>query len=475
MNFQSAVRFLTSTESEPDMGGSMSDYEFPESGPRVRQNGKRGESAMDRETLLALGHIVSIPAPPRQMGKALLAWAKMFATRKSKDTWGLQHEATLAEVFVLGTCLCEGKEPVVSSNGKMIPLLSYVEASGLVEGNGKLPFAAYSEFPLVTCPGAGGGAIDQGRSWGFYVKTKTPGCAGFCYSFKGARNATVVRRWLRLTLSWALYGIDHTRAVMRCFERHYASKGVRIMRLFVDGDFRNTQAITDWMKAISENSAVTVYGYSKSWKELLEYARTKTFPRNYVLNISSGSRHSEALKNEVKRIPCARGEFIDVSMEPVYKALEAVRGKDAVSQERHENARMLHRAEVWASEWNERLMKAWKDPTERARLGLTTAKIRKAKELLGSQIGQAVEGQYLVRALKDLHGQGVICCPIDCGSCPAQMRPDWHKVRVALISGDRDAFFQLAERTWTGAEFKGSVIHHCGNAKLKANIVIPVH
>lgn len=136
---------------------------------------------------------------------------------------------------------------------------------------------------------------------------------------------------------------------------------------------------------------------------------------------------------------------------------------------------MLQRAEQWASEWNNKLKAAWATPEGRKRFGLTSAKIRQAKALMGSQIGQSIEGQYLVRALKDLRGEGVICCPIDCGSCPAQMRPDWQKVREALRTGDREAFFALAERSWTGAEFKGSVMHHCGNAKLKVNVVIPVH
>jgi hypothetical protein len=481
MNTLDALKILTTLDPEPDIGGSMANSEFPESGPRVRVNGRSsGESVIARKMLLELGHIAATPAPPKQIGLALIAWAKRLEAKRNDPRFGAQHLLTFAEMHVLGLQLCNNETPTVPVAKKMVPLLKYVEQGGLMMGNGKLPFAAYAEFPLVTCPGAGGGEIDQGRSWGYYRKPKTTGCANFCYSFKAARNLTAVRRWVRLTLSYNLYGIEHCEAVFRGFEKTMAPKGVRIMRLFVDGDFRSTKAIEDWMRVVREHPSITVYGYSKSWNELLELDKTNfVWPTNYVLNISSGSRHSDELKKQVLRIAPSRGEFIAVSMEPVYKALERVRGKERVTQERHVNRVMVQRGEAWCSEWNDIVNKAWADPKKRVEMGLTSAKIRDAKTMMGSQLAQAVEGRYLVDALKELSPgeRGVIHCPIDCGNCPSQMRPGWPKVQAALRSGDKGAFFAAVKESYKGSYSHESrqVLHHCGNARQRVNIVIPVH
>jgi hypothetical protein len=57
-----------------------------------------------------------------------------------------------------------------------------------------------------------------------------------------------------------------------------------------------------------------VYGYSKSWRLLLSYAKSgAAFPSNYLLNISSGGSGTNEERDAVAKLPIARGEFVAIA------------------------------------------------------------------------------------------------------------------------------------------------------------------
>lgn len=190
---------------------------------------------------------------------------------------------------------------------------AFINGAVQIKGNMKLPFAAYSEFPLVTCPGAGGVHFE---SAGFKAGTlgvahaDTPnksGCASWCYSMSGLRNPSVVYRFLVTTLAATIEPEWCAETVLAICEQ----EGVPILRLFVDGDFRSDRHLAAWMIAIRNHPKVAVYGYTKSWEILARYRGE--WPTNYRVNISSGSRHEgTALHRQVMSLPIVRGRFIAV-------------------------------------------------------------------------------------------------------------------------------------------------------------------
>jgi len=229
----------------------------------------------------------------------------------------------------------------------------------LAEGNSKLPFYAYSELPMATCQGAGecGVALDayDPRPAG----TKKPR-TGWCYSFRAFAYPDAFARMFLSTLANALDrevaieagrpdGNDYAaraRAAMRGADRRlwptyvlWLAQGLTratradgrpaFLRLFVDGDINHEDSILAWMDAIartgpggrdveSGRGPLEVYGYSKCWQAFCNAghwlaAHGGVWPRNYALNLSSGSVYDSAayagVRAEVEQLPITRGYF----------------------------------------------------------------------------------------------------------------------------------------------------------------------
>ena len=160
-----------------------------------------------------------------------------------------------------------------------------------LEGNTKLPFAAFSAAPIVTCPGAGD-------------------CADWCYSFKGWRYPAAYFRQIQNTLLMA----------KSAGRRIVAEKTIGLpvgidCRLYVDGDMANVAQVAFWMAQINGRPDLNVYGYSKSWKALLAYDRVGgLWPSNYCLNLSNGG-NAESLRDDVAQLPIVRGNFLAVGID----------------------------------------------------------------------------------------------------------------------------------------------------------------
>ena len=159
-----------------------------------------------------------------------------------------------------------------------------------LSGNSKLPFIAFSTLPGVTCPGAGA-------------------CLDFCYSFRAWRYPAAFMRqcqnaWLmkynKPAISQAFSTVDAT------FNNAYD------MRLYVDGDFSSVTDVEFWFTEIATKPNARVYGYSKSFAEILSC--TVAMPNNYMLNISSGHNAPDSIIDKVKTLSITRGEFIAVSI-----------------------------------------------------------------------------------------------------------------------------------------------------------------
>ena len=157
-----------------------------------------------------------------------------------------------------------------------------------LKGNIKLSFAAFSALPQVTCAGAGP-------------------CLDYCYSFKSWRYPTAYFRQLINTL---LMTTEYGRTVISSA----TSKLPRdiSIRLYVDGDFASVAQVAFWMDEIRKRPDLAVYGYSKSWRELLAY--DGVWPSNYLLNLSNGG-NAEHLRDDVAKLPIVRGDFIAVDID----------------------------------------------------------------------------------------------------------------------------------------------------------------
>jgi hypothetical protein len=161
-------------------------------------------------------------------------------------------------------------------------------------GNTKLPFASFSTAPIVTCPGAGA-------------------CADFCYSFKAWRYPAAYFRQVQNTLLMAL---SWRQDIADIVGKSFLNLPPNIAcRLYVDGDFSTWGDVGFWMRLLEKRPDLAVYGYSKSWRELLEYDRIGgLWPSNYLLNLSNGS-NCESLRDDVARLPIVRGNFLAVGID----------------------------------------------------------------------------------------------------------------------------------------------------------------
>ena len=155
------------------------------------------------------------------------------------------------------------------------------------KGNAKLHFFSFSSIPgNGLCPGAGE-------------------CLQWCYSFKAWRFPAAYFRQLQNTL------------LIRAQSQHIidawqALPEGKTVRLYVDGDFDSLDTMTSWFRLVSARPDLTVYGYSKSWRLFLDYAKTgHDFPENYTLNLSSGSIYERipAMRKAMETLPITRGDF----------------------------------------------------------------------------------------------------------------------------------------------------------------------
>jgi hypothetical protein len=169
------------------------------------------------------------------------------------------------------------------------------------KGNGKLPFFAFSSLAGLDCPQAGACLYLDG-------KEENGVMSGFCYSFKCWRYPSAFMRQLYNSLRLRTKeGRDEIVAAWMNLPQ-----GATV-RLYVDGDFASPDILSFWFRLCFARPDLKVYGYSKSWRILLDYAKAGgLFPSNYLLNLSSGGTGTDEEKEAVARLPITRGEFIAV-------------------------------------------------------------------------------------------------------------------------------------------------------------------
>ena len=162
------------------------------------------------------------------------------------------------------------------------------------KGNSKLPtFIAFSSLPGVTCPGSGD-------------------CLDFCYSFRTWHKPTAYMRQaqnayiLRFKPQWIVAAIDslmHKKKFRNGFD----------LRLYVDGDFSSMSDFALWQGILKDHPTIRAYGYSKSFSEIMAYADSgASFAPNYVLNVSNGHNHDDAMVKRIEALPITRGSFVAV-------------------------------------------------------------------------------------------------------------------------------------------------------------------
>jgi len=232
-----------------------------------------------------------------------------------------------------------------------------------VKGNDKLPFAAYSEFPLTTCIGAGG-------------------CRNYCYSFKALRYPAAFRRFFLNTLAnyadrefailkasggeivppskyeervrLALAGSQEpgyriwqgiVKSIVLDSTKNTRKKGPAFLRLFVDGDINYEDNIIEWMYVCHEMDRegqdirdkglhhIEVYGYSKCWQQFVnvdtflrndsqaKFHKNGGWPRNYTVNMSDASVYGKAVRTQMLDLPISRGYFQVVDTKKYIKEL----------------------------------------------------------------------------------------------------------------------------------------------------------
>jgi hypothetical protein len=174
-----------------------------------------------------------------------------------------------------------------------------------LDGNSKLPFAAFSTLAGVTCDGAGD-------------------CLKFCYSFRAWRYPSAFGRQFANCFLMR-FNFDLIRQAFHAMVTKLSKRQAQIdFRLYVDGDFSSVQDVANWMALLSEFPQVKAYGYSKSFAILLAYNVMPdcSWPSNYLLNISSGHDASDARVSYVKALPITRGEFVAVSIGRLVKGNE---------------------------------------------------------------------------------------------------------------------------------------------------------
>lgn len=169
------------------------------------------------------------------------------------------------------------------------------------KGNGKLPFFAFSSLAGLDCPQAGACLYADG-------KEENGVGSGFCYSFKCWRYPSAFFR--QLVNSLRLRTEEGRQEIVSAW---FALPQGATVRLYVDGDFASPEILAFWMRLCNARPDLRVYGYSKSWRLLLDYDKANgIWPSNYLLNLSSGGNGTDEEKLAVSALPIARGEFVAV-------------------------------------------------------------------------------------------------------------------------------------------------------------------
>lgn len=191
----------------------------------------------------------------------------------------------------------------------------------IVEGNDKLPFLAFSSIAIATCPGAGE-------------------CKSFCYSLRAWRYpAAFFRQLQNALLIETANGQDQIVDAIQfqLNRRKYRDRNSVDFRINVDGDIADIETALFWFdRVLPKFSQLKAYGYSKSFRVLVDYAaRGYQFPNNFVLNVSSGSNedNNAQLLNSVYQLPITRGDFIAV---PIANKYSAAKGEYATKAYRDE-------------------------------------------------------------------------------------------------------------------------------------------
>ena len=162
-------------------------------------------------------------------------------------------------------------------------------------GNMKLPFLNFSTLPAVTCGGAGD-------------------CLNWCYSFKAWRYPSAFLRQCMNTLLMFKFDTIENELIKVINKPKFSKLNKIDFRLYVDGDFHTVKNLTDWMELLRKLPKLNSYGYSKSLNHFfLLHENGFKFPKNYVLNLSSGGIY-ESLNQFLQPLPFVRGEFKAVNL-----------------------------------------------------------------------------------------------------------------------------------------------------------------
>lgn len=201
--------------------------------------------------------------------------------------------------------LFKGKKGWQSNFAKLEQVITSMQPAYSVfalNGNSKLPFVSFSSLPGVTCPGAGD-------------------CLIFCYSFRAWRYPAA---FMRQCQNAFLLRHNQPAIVQALQAANDTFNGASYdVRLYVDGDFSSAHDVAFWFDTIKTFPLAKVYGYSKSFAEILSYGQSgKAYPINYMLNISGGHNASFDTIEKVKALPITRGEFIAVSIGKKVKGSE---------------------------------------------------------------------------------------------------------------------------------------------------------
>jgi hypothetical protein len=193
------------------------------------------------------------------------------------------------------------------------------------DGNGKLPFLAFSTLPKLTCPGAGD-------------------CLAWCYSFKSWRYAKPFFRQLQNTIL-----LLSDKGQMEIVKAFYDVPDGRDFRLYVDGDFDSLNTMHFWFDLLESRPNVPTYGYSKSWELFLEWDDIgNTFPTNYVLNTSGGSKYDGNMLERVKALNITRGDFLALPVNRKMPDIKADRPDfNAWAKDLRATAKTMGMGRVW--------------------------------------------------------------------------------------------------------------------------------
>ena len=168
------------------------------------------------------------------------------------------------------------------------------------KGNKKLPFWTFYSLAGFDCVGAGDCILGNDE------ENEEDFSRGWCYSFTAWRYPAAFFRQLQNSILLR-FG---NQIIERAWQRIPNEK---ILRLYVDGAFHSLDGLRFWVDLMKSKPALRVYGYSKSWQLFLALVRQGyVFPKNYALNLSSGSKFGEQMEREMEKLSITRGKFVAV-------------------------------------------------------------------------------------------------------------------------------------------------------------------